>query len=59
MPADLADALRDDPQAARRFEHLSYSNRQRHVLSIEGAKTAETRRRRIAKAVAALHDERA
>jgi uncharacterized protein YdeI (YjbR/CyaY-like superfamily) len=30
---------------------MSYSGKQRFVLSIEGAKTEETRQRRIAKAV--------
>jgi uncharacterized protein YdeI (YjbR/CyaY-like superfamily) len=35
---------------------LSYSNKRRYVLSIEDAKTAETRQRRIAKAVSTLHE---
>ena len=54
VPADFAAALRRVPAAERNFDQLSYSNRQRHVLSIEQAKTAETRQRRIAKAVDAL-----
>jgi uncharacterized protein YdeI (YjbR/CyaY-like superfamily) len=37
---------------------LSYSNKQWHVSSIEGAKTAETRERRIAKSVSALREGR-
>ena len=40
------------------FERLSDSHKLRHVLSIEGAKTAETRQRRIAKAVSTLRDGR-
>jgi len=54
VPKDLAAALRRDPKAGRAFEALSFSRKQQHVLSVEGAKTDETRRRRIAKAVDAL-----
>ncbi len=59
VPADLRAALDADPEAARTFEGLSYSNKSVHVLSVEGAKTAETRQRRIEKAVATLHEGRA
>ena len=54
VPEDFAQALSEDEAAGRRFERLSYSHRQRWVLSIEDAKTEETRRRRIAKAVESL-----
>jgi uncharacterized protein YdeI (YjbR/CyaY-like superfamily) len=54
VPPDFAEALESAPDAKRAFEGLSYSNRLRHVLSIEQAKTAETRQRRIVKAVAEL-----
>ena len=37
---------------------LSYSNRCWHVLQIEGAKTDETRQRRIARSIEALRDGR-
>jgi uncharacterized protein YdeI (YjbR/CyaY-like superfamily) len=37
---------------------LSNSNKGWHVSSIEGAKTDETRQRRIAKSVAALREGR-
>jgi Domain of unknown function (DUF1905)/Bacteriocin-protection, YdeI or OmpD-Associated len=47
LPADLADALHADPAASQRFAALSYSNQRRHVLSVTGARTAETRTRRI------------
>ena len=47
VPAELADALRGDPAASVRFAALSYSNQRRHVLSITGARTTETRTRRI------------
>lgn len=54
VPADLAKALKAAPAAKKAFDALSYSNQRRHVLSVEGAKTAETRERRIAKVVADL-----
>jgi len=54
VPPDLAAALRAAPTAQRAFDALSYSNRRRYVLSVDGAKSAETRQRRIAKAVEEL-----
>ena len=59
VPPDFRAALDRDPVAARFFDGLSYSNRLRHVLSIEDAKTPETRQRRIDKAVASLAEGRA
>lgn len=59
VPADFAAALDADPEARRFFDGLSYSNRRRFVLSIEDARTEETRRRRIAGAVERLHEGRA
>lgn len=56
LPPDFAAALDAEPEARRFFEALSYSNQRRQVLAIEDAKTDETRRRRIAKAVTALAD---
>lgn len=58
VPPDLAAALDGDVDARRFFDSLSYSNQRRIVLSIEDAKTAETRQRRIAKAVGMLHEGR-
>ena len=58
VPADCAAALDADQAARRTFDALSYSNRSWHVLSIEGAKTDETRQRRIAKSVEALREGR-
>lgn len=54
VPADLATALAAVPEVSAAFAALSYSNQSRHVLSVEGAKTAETRERRIAKVVDGL-----
>lgn len=47
VPAELAAAIERDADAKQAFERLSYSNRKRHVLAVDGAKTAETRQRRI------------
>jgi hypothetical protein len=54
VPDDLGAALVASPAAQAAFDGLSYSGRRRYVLSVEGAKTDETRRRRIAKAVTDL-----
>ncbi|WP_327009244.1 YdeI/OmpD-associated family protein [Dactylosporangium sp. NBC_01737] len=54
VPADLAAALTADPAAKARFDGLSYSNQRQHVLALDGAKTAETRQRRLDKTLAAL-----
>lgn len=59
VPFDFAAALDLDQDARTFFDGLSYSNRLRHVLAIEGAKSPETRQRRIAKAVGMLHDGKA
>lgn len=59
MPADLAAALDADGGARTFFDSISYSNKRWHVLNVEGAKTAETRRRRIDKSVALLREGRA
>jgi hypothetical protein len=59
VPADLAAALEAEPDARRTFDGLSYSNKSWHVLQVAGAKTDETRQRRIAKSVAVLKQGRA
>ena len=58
VPPDFADALDGDADAKRYFERLSYSHKRRHVLAIEDAKTAETRQRRIDKAISMLREGR-
>lgn len=59
LPADFAAALDVDPEAKRFFESLSYSNKRRFTLSIEDAKSDETRKRRIEKSVGQLREGRA
>lgn len=59
VPDDLAAALDGDAPAKQFFDQLSYSNKQWHVLTIEAAKTAETRQRRIQKSLALFRDGKA
>jgi uncharacterized protein DUF1905/bacteriocin resistance YdeI/OmpD-like protein len=54
VPPDLAAALKRNADAKRVFDGLSYSKKQRFVLPIDDAKTAETRQRRVDKAIDAL-----
>ena len=54
VPPDLAAALAADPEAEAAFGRLPYSHRLRWVLSVDEAKSEETRRRRITKTVEAL-----
>ena len=58
VPADFAAALAAEPAAQETFDRLSNSNKGWHTYQIEGAKTDETRERRIAKSVAALREGR-
>ena len=59
VPADLAAALDAEPLARQTFDGLSYSNRSWHVLQVNGAKTDETRQRRIGRSVEILREGRA
>lgn len=56
MPQDFADALAADEQARTFFDGLSNSLQRYHVDSINAAKTAETRQRRVDKALALFHE---
>jgi hypothetical protein len=51
IPDDLANALSAEPDAAAFFSQLSNSLQRYHVDNINGAKTSETRQRRIDKAI--------
>jgi hypothetical protein len=59
VPEDLAAAIAADPAAAAFWPTLSYSNQRWHVLSAEGAKSPDTRQRRIASSVGLLREGRA
>lgn len=58
VPLDFQQALALHTNASDYFNGLSYSNKRRIILNIEGAKTAETRQRRIEKAVIMLNEGR-
>ncbi len=57
VPPDLAEALDRDGEARRFFDSLSYSHKLQHVLAVEQAKTAETRQRRVEKAISMLRKD--
>jgi hypothetical protein len=54
VPADLAAALAEAPEAQAFFDGLSYTNRRSFTLWIEEAKKPETRTARVEKAVTQL-----
>ncbi len=58
VPADFAEALAADPEAAAFFARLSNSLQRYHVGNIDGAKAVQTRERRIAKAIALFREGR-
>ncbi len=58
VPPDLAAALDKVPAARKTFDGLSYSLQRFWVEPVVGAKTDETRQRRIEKAVATLREGR-
>ena len=58
VPPDLQTALDAEPVAQRTFDKLSNSNKGWHTLQIEGAKSDETRQRRIVRSIEALREGR-
>lgn len=54
VPADFATMLSRNTRVRQHFDGMSYSKRKAFVQGIEGAKTVETRQRRIEKAFADL-----
>ena len=59
VPEDFAAALDADPKARAFFDGLSFSNKQSYLLWVTGAKTQETRDRRVAQGVELLSSGRA
>ena len=57
-PEDLAQALRESPEAEAFFESLSFSHKRSYVDWIVGARKDETRQRRVVQAVEMLLDKR-
>jgi hypothetical protein len=58
VPPELAAALDGEPRARATFDALSPSNKSWHALQVTGAKTDETRERRIARSIEALREGR-
>lgn len=58
VPADLGAALDAEPAARTTFDGLSNSLKRYHVDQINGAKSDETRQRRIEKSVSILREGR-
>jgi bifunctional DNA-binding transcriptional regulator/antitoxin component of YhaV-PrlF toxin-antitoxin module len=54
VPAELAEAFRTEPAAAAAWAKLSFSHQREHAEAIASAKTAETRARRVARAIEKL-----
>lgn len=59
VPDDLAAALAAEPAARQFWDTLSYSNQQWHALQVTGAKSADTRARRVARSIQMLRARRA
>ncbi|MEV6298932.1 YdeI/OmpD-associated family protein [Actinoplanes sp. NPDC051861] len=51
VPDDLAAALAAEPSAKTFWDSMSFSNQRWHAEQLTGAKTAETRARRLAKSL--------
>ena len=51
MPADLESALKEDPAAWKNFEAFANSYRNMYIGCVEGAKTEQTRNKRISEVV--------
>ena len=58
VPPELSDALADAPNAAARYEALSYTHRREYAEWVSGGKKEETRIRRAGKAVEMLREGR-
>jgi hypothetical protein len=58
LPDDFAAALDAEPKARETFDRLSNSNKGWHVSQVTGARTDETRQRRIARSVDTLREGR-
>jgi len=54
IPEELRQALVNEPQAAEAFARMTYSHQKEWVTWILSAKQAETRQRRIVKAIAQI-----
>ncbi|AKH85812.1 hypothetical protein AA958_30395 [Streptomyces sp. CNQ-509] len=58
-PPELTAALDAEPGARAAYDRLAPTHKRRHVRAVEGAKTAATRERRVARVLAELAGEEA
>jgi len=58
LPADIAEALQDKPQAMAFYQQLSYSNKKEYVVWILSAKQEKTREERLGKMIGKLLDRK-
>ena len=58
VPPDFATALEADAEAKKFFDGLSFSHKRQYTLWVEGTKNADTRARRIEKAITMLREGR-
>ena len=56
LPADFAAALEAEPRAKATFDKISNSLKGYHVSQVTGAKSDETRQRRIQKSISVLRE---
>ena len=56
LPPELARALEEHPDAKAAFDALSFTNRREYAEWVAGAKKAQTRVRRLARALDMLRD---
>jgi len=56
IPEEFQKALKKNPTARKNFEVLSYSKKNAIVLLVKGAKSDETKKRRIEKAITNLEE---
>jgi hypothetical protein len=58
LPEELAEALKSDKKAAEAFETLAHSHKKEYTDWVGGAKRAETRTSRAAKAVEMIREKK-
>lgn len=58
VPDDLAAAIDTEPGLRDVWDRLAYTHRREHVRAVEEAKKAETRARRVEKAIETLRARR-
>ena len=57
LPEDLAEALRENPEAATIWNNLSAAHRRGHVIAIERTEDPEVRQERVKNTIEHLFDK--